>query len=377
MELNKIYQGHVLNVLKTSPDESVDCVITSPPYWGLRDYGIEPVIWDADPNCEHEWGKAIEERVDETGFKRNRKGLNKAAEIADGNPRFAVTNIPIIKKESQLCLKCSAWKGSLGLEPTPELYIKHLLEIFDEIKRVLKKTGICWVVLGDSYASGGGVAVEQSSKRQAAINTHSYPDYAPNAKYRSTMGKSLMGIPEMFVLGMRDRGWRRRNTIIWHKPNCMPSSAKDRFTVDFEYIYFFTKTGKYWFEQQFEDHQSPRKEIDRQYSDGFKETQYATNKNYSGGVGYGEQGRNKRCVWTIPTQSYADAHFATFPEALVEPMIRAGCPESGIVLDPFSGSGTTLKVAERLNRQWVGIDLKPEYLDMAEKRLSNVQKELL
>ncbi len=134
-------------------------------------------------------------------------------------------------------------------------------------------------------------------------------------------------IPFRFAIEMVNRGWILRNTIIWKKNNCMPSSAKDRFTVDFEYLFFFVKNKKYWFEQQFDKHQSPENEINRQYSAGTKETDDATNKKYSGGVGYGENGRNKRTVWTINPKPFSEAHFAVYPEELCEIPIKSGCPE--------------------------------------------------
>lgn len=224
--------------------------------------------------------------------------------------------------------------------------------------------------------------------------------------------------------------WILRNELIWHKPNAMPSSVKDRFTVDFEKLYFFTKNKKYWFEKQYGPHQSSAKQINSQKTKGIKETTYATNKIYSGGVGYGEHGKNKRCVWKIPTKPFPEAHFAVYPPSLIETPIKAGCPEfickqckkamikmfdkkiiyknykhpagkqfntystnaprweseikytgytnckcnvgftSGIVLDPFMGAGTTALVAKQLGRNYVGIELNPEYIEIANKRLA-------
>lgn len=298
--LNKIVQGDCLELMRELPDGSVDCVITSPPYWGLRDYGVN---------------------------------------------------------------------GQLGLESTHKEYITKLCNIFDEVKRVLKKPGTCWVNIGDTYASGGGKGVEQSMKRRLATTTGAYPDNSPNSKLRNTMGKCLVGIPERFRLEMTDnRGWTLRNTIIWHKPSCMPSSVSDRFTVDFEYLYFFVKQRKYYFEQQKEptvskDNIVRNRDITklnntpgRSKMNGLKENKYDF--------------KNKRCVWKIPTRPFPEAHFAVYPPALIETPIKAGCPKGGIVLDPFMGAGTTALVALKLNCQFIGFELNQEYVDMANKRIS-------
>ena len=198
------------------------------------------------------------------------------------------------------------------------------------------------------------------------------------------MAKSLIGIPERFAISMTDAGWIRRNTIIWYKPNCMPSSADDRFTVDFEYLYFFTKKTKYWFEQQFQPYAESSFDrykynvADHNVSEDKRKDGWVTTKNREERkkVDMNPSGANKRCVWKIPTQSYSDAHFATYPEELVYTPIKAGCPKDGIVLDPFMGSGTTLKVARELGRNGIGIELNPEYIKMALKRI-NVSQELL
>ncbi|MGR3302888.1 MAG: DNA-methyltransferase [Candidatus Scalindua sp.] len=254
--------------------------------------------------------------------------------------------------------------GQLGLEPTYQEYIGKLVAIFDEVKRVLKDTGTCWVNLGDTY--GGAAGGYCPHPAELGANKHQLK--------RKSIGldKSLIGIPERFSIAMTDAGWIRRNTIIWYKPNCMPSSADDRFTVDFEYLYFFTKKTRYWFEQQFEPHlwADRDKRSQQDWSENKpKSGKILTGKYAISHVSYGENGRNKRCVWKISTQSYNDAHFATYPEELVYTPIKAGCPKGGTVLDPFMGSGTTLKVARELGRKGIGIELNKEYIDMAKKRI--------
>lgn len=282
MDLNKIYIGHALEVLKNLPESSVNTCVTSPPYWGLRDYKTTPATWQG------------------------------------------------------------GWVGELGAEPDFNQYINHLCDVFDEIKRVLKDDGTCWVNIGDTYRN-----------------------------------KNLSLIPFRFVIEMQKRGWIVRNTIIWHKPNAVPASTKDRFTVDFEYLFFFSKNKKYYFEQQFEPfHPLTYK---RKFNDMTE-----TKAQYFQGLGKKKQlrfqqkllnnefkGRNMRCIWNVGVGSNCkELHIATYPQKLIETPIKSCCPESGIVLDPFMGSGTTAIVAEKLNRNWLGIELNPEYAKLAEKRIS-------
>jgi DNA modification methylase len=207
----------------------------------------------------------------------------------------------------------------------------------------------------------------------------------PSANKQNIPSKSLCLIPERFAIEMISRGWILRNKIIWHKPNCMPASVKDRFTVDFEPVFFFTKSRRYWFEQLYETYDRP---LNRWGGDSLKKecektSKYLKTQNIGSSsclragrqMRPNESGRNRRCVWTIPTAPYKESHFAVFSEALVEPMIRAGCPKGGIVLDPFCGSGTMMRVAEKLSRVGIGFDLG--YQDLQKKRIKNIQKELL
>jgi len=314
VEYNQIIQGDSLTVLKTLPDESVNCCVTSPPYWGLRDYGIEPIIWDGVEGCEHDF--SIETKAGDIRF----RGVNSIVG-SERNPEVWKGN-----GKGNFCSKCGAWLGSLGLEPTFELYIKHLCDIFNEVKRVLRKDGTCWVNIGDSYGGFQGKnAGWPDSKTRAKV-----PQQLKPKQY----AKSLLDIPYRFSIEMTNRGWIKRNTIIWHKPNCMPSSAKDRFTVDFEYIYFFVKSKKYWFEQVFEEYKYPLDRWGGIYTDGnVPNSKYlkedidpAQITKRPRSFRPNNQGRNKRAVWTISTKPFSEAYFATFPEDLIEPMIQAGCP---------------------------------------------------
>lgn len=267
--LNKIILSDCLEGIKQMPDSIVDCCISSPPYWGLRDYGAE---------------------------------------------------------------------GQLGQEADFKEFVAKLIEIYSEIYRVLKPTGTCFVNLGDTY-NGTKQGNTETNKNPKLVT-----DTFKKERVKSIQNKSLLMIPERFALGMIDNGWILRNQIIWHKPNQMPQSATDRFTVDFEKIFFFVKqsTG-YYFEQQLEP------------AIGIPDEVYFE--------------RNVRTVWSINTKPYSEAHFATYPEKLVERMIKAGCPENGVVLDPFMGAGTTAVVAKKLNRNYNGFELNPKYKLIAENRL--------
>jgi len=374
--MNKIVHGHVLDVLRDMENEQVDCVITSPPYWGLRSYGTKPQIWDGE-DCEHEWENMLRNSVaggkDHGGYGSWTNDWKKNDLIREDRT----------VSQGNFCLKCNAWRGELGLEPDFNLYIKHLIQVFNKVKRVLKKTGTCWVNLGDSYVGGKGASSgvfdkERDTNRRTLQKSYQHTGGSgitrpSDNRNLGIQPKSLCQIPQRFSIAMTDNDWILRNTIIWHKTNCMPQSANDRFTVDFEYIYFFVKSQKYYFEQQFE-------EMD------FKEMNYRSdirrNKNYNHSfesptqkwaddseIKVNLQGRNKRSVWKFATQPSSEEHFASYPNELVRIPIEAGCPKDGTVLDPFSGTGTTLYVAKELRRNYIGIDLKSDYNKLADKRL--------
>ena len=405
--INKILCGNDLEILPQLPAESVSCVVTSPPYWGLRDYGIEPVIWDGDKDCKHKWGN------------KNITLRHKSGETNPGKEGWFKDHGASDDKGNYFCIKCGAWKGNLGLEPTFDLYIKHLLDIFDEIKRVLRKDGVCFVNIGDSYGGSGNASGHKENTKNLGYKTLEMGASQGNQKTTRGYEKSLLDIPYRFSIGMIDRGWIKRNTVIWYKPNCMPESADDRFTVDFEYLYFFSKSNKvlfwtnektleciskkpsgtrgiegedwkwiicpacegkikdeicprcknigkvkysfwsghdYWFEQQFEEYapatlprmdrgvninkwtmgadgqtphnlSQPRPRKARGYSTKQINEEKHRQQHHGQDINYGKYGRNKRCVWKIPTKSFKEAHFAVFPVTLIEPIIKAGCPE--------------------------------------------------
>jgi DNA modification methylase len=562
---NKILCGHTLDILKQFPDECIDTIITSTPYWGLRDYGESVnTIWDGDPNCKHEW-------IDESYKRRSSDGLQFCKN------RWNEKSFKALRRDkpskSCFCKKCGAWYGQLGLEPTLDLYLSHLWQITDELYRVLKKTGVMFWNHGDCYggnnsraSQGGRAGFAGYKQREGVFKNTVVPKCLAMQNYR-------------LIFGMVDRGWILRNTIIWNKPNHMPSSVKDRFTSSYEPVFMLTKNNKpqYYYntktrvmvdkkpkkliegidwdwkivgddysksdtkipEEEAEKLNSPRARVYRgkkykkvsywksvsywfdldavrqPHKDiqdynrhapfnyrvreakkghkgiiGVKSTEEEKRKYDSKGIkvrrtpteferkkhsGYffenGEllinpSGKNpgdikemtfeewmiynveiwntfkqkKKDFWTIPTQPFPAAHFATFPEKLIEPMILSSCPQwickkcgkarvritkilkkyhrklnyksnkasgkeydgnffkdmystthqtigwsdcgcnagwiAGVILDPFIGSGTTGLVAKKLGRSYSGIELNPEYKKMADKRLMAVPESL-
>ncbi len=378
--INKILCGDTLEVLKTLPDECIDCIVTSPPYYGLRDYGVD---------------------------------------------------------------------GQVGLESSFEEYIEKMLAITAELKRVLKQTGTLWWNHGDSYGTGSGSGTRKG-KQATNRGTQKFERWQKEGKpVVPGYEKCLLLQPYRLAQRMIDeQGWVLRNILIWHKPNCMPSSVKDRFTVDYEPILFFTKSKKYWFEMQYESWTDQRLEDLKRAGKFIRYSGKHKDSSENKGVVVGNPilGRNKRSVWKIPTQPYSEAHFAVFPQAICEIPIKSGCPEmickkcgvvrekvfeagelvsscegqplakkprsnpanklkkaelekdewgalprrerkeigltdcncnadfeGGIVLDPFMGSGTTAVVARRLGRRYVGIELNSEYIKLAEERLRKAE----
>ena len=373
--------------LQKVPNESIDTIITSPPYWGLKDYGT--VKWESgDDKCDHKMPRSTN---------RHRPG-DKSATNKGSDP--ITWNV---------CGKCGAKRidEQLGLEKTPEEYVSKMVEVFREVKRVLKKEGTLWLNLGDSYVSGKSrySSNEQtiSGKNRGEPKQGKKPDmyYHPVLK-----DKDLTGIPWRVAFALQADGWYLRQDIIWAKPNLMPESITDRCTKSHEYIFLLAKSLKYYFDNEAIKEKSVG--YDPRMIDGFvpksvngkhsKDSQNATNRkrykpteagggtsmiNHSGyfkanGEPIGYPGtRNKRDVWTITTSSYPDAHFATFPEDLIVPMVLAGCPKNGVVLDPFIGAGTVAVVARKLDRNYIGIELNPKYIEMAEARIKSVPQKLI
>jgi len=369
------------------PDETIDLVVTSPPYYGLRDYGDDcATVWGGDPDCEHDWIETV---------RLNSLGGPPGSTADVRNTQLGIQRFEI--KEGT-CRTCGAWRGQLGHEADPDTYVEHLMTIIREIYRVLKPTGSFWLNLGDTYYGGQ--------------DDEDDPEWLQD--------QQLLGVPERVLVAMQKEGWILRNKIIWTKPNAMPSSTKTRFTPKHEVVYFFVKQVGYFFDYD-------AVSIPRQLKLGEK---------IEGDL----RGKNPGDVWSIPTEACPDAHFAVFPPALVEPIIKACCPREvclicgkpreriwesrkpeggydgvrnvggrtdgymtrlgkniraiwifkgwskcscgagfipGMVLDPFAGSGTALRVARHLNRSFIGIEIVPKYAEMSQRRVkTDVYKQL-
>jgi len=518
--------------MQSFPSDSVDLVVTSPPYWGLRDYGVETVrVWGGFPECEHEWVKTPPPR------QRNE------ADIKDPTSKQATmrgTNYNA--QEGNICAHCGAWRGSLGLEPHPQLFIDHLVEICREVKRVLKPSGTFWLNLGDTYCSSGkwvNKELGDIGKQNRSVEGGSVDAYSMRGKLKPDGGwiqpKQLLMIPSRVAIALQHDGWILRNDIIWFKPNHMPSSVKDRLTCAYEHVFLFAKARRYYFDldairkpqsestiqritqpnvmnqpggdkqrklrgegggnasrsadmvkslarnyedwyfserdkKSWHDHEHDKTMGFGQQKRGFKvkniphprgknpgdiweidaantgsrnKPPYKQNNPHLARITEGREaghpkGKNPGDLWRIPTTPFPGAHFAVFPPALIEPIIKAGCPRwicsqcgkprkriiekrgyvehpqregrnvkavqfskeenkyvsggtlglisqeetigwsdcgceadwaGGVVLDPFAGSGTALRVARKLGRRFIGIEINQEYAEMCERRL--------
>ena len=360
LELNKIYNMDCLKGLKQLPDNSINCCVTSPPYWGLRDYGLKPLIFSGDRECDHEFPE------DQIRKLRTKPGENAQC----GNTLKEVAGRTI--NNGAFCIKCGAWRGQLGLEPTPEMYVEHIVQIFREVWRVLRDDGTLWLNLGDSYCGTGNKGEYKDPKYLDGRNGQKV---ALNNKIKGLKAKDLVGIPWMVAFALRADGWYLRQDIIWHKPNPLPESVRDRCTKAHEYIFLLSKNRKYYF-----DNEAIKEDAKPESKKRYKSTFHTGKKEISGQGRPGNASntpgykkwtgkRNKRSVWTVTTKPFKGAHFAVFPEDLIEPCILAGCPAGGVVLDPFMGSGTTGMVAAMYQRNFIGFELNPEYCKMAEKRI--------
>ena len=285
-----LHHGDALAVLADLPDRSVDCIVTSPPYFGLRDYGVD---------------------------------------------------------------------GQIGAEPSPGEFVAALVAVFREARRVLADDGTLWLNLGDSYvhkkASGpqgrDGERATRTFTADAAGGWSGLPD------------KNLLGIPWRVAFALQDDGWILRSDIIWHKPNAMPESVTDRLSNRHEHLFMFSKKPRYWFD--LDPIREPHESTAARAGVNALRGQVAIRPTGPNSGAYSEHGRNPGDVWTIATQPFSEAHFATMPPALAERCVQAGCKPGGTVLDPFSGSGTTGLAAARHGRRYVGIDLNRDYLDLS------------
>lgn len=352
-----ILLGDCRETLTTIAADSVQACITSPPYYGLRDYGTGE--WNGgDPECDH-----VSHQI------RIGDGMVALGEKYRGGGHKAAATKDVCFRS--LCEKCGAIRtdSQIGLEETPEKYVDSIVQVFREVRRVLKPDGTAWINLGDSYAgSGRGAAGNLGKKNNERHMEH---------KHKPTVGnglkpKDLIGIPWMVAFALRADGWYLRQDIIWNKPNPMPESVKDRCTKAHEYIFLLSKKERYYFNAEAIQEPAIYAGDDRgSRTDKRRGTEC---NSMSGATG---DTRNKRSVWTVTTKPYAEAHFATYPPDLIEPCVLASTRPNDIVLDPFSGSGTTGMVAYRHGREYIGCELNPEYIGLSDKRTTNVQVDML
>lgn len=301
--------GDVRNLIKNVEDNSIDCCVTSPPYWNLRDYGC---------------------------------------------------------------------KDQIGLEATLEDYISNIVNVFEEVRRVIKPRGTLWLNLGDSYAANRSYQV--SPTKWKCLPQGQGAKIPTNLK-----AKDLIGIPWRIAFALQAKGWYLRQDLIWYKPNCMPESVRDRCTKSHEYLFFFSKSKNYFYDQRAIKESAVSKpkiksekeliKISRTRKALPNETYSRHRSNIIGGQDLRsvvDGTRNRRSVWIVPTTPFKGAHFAVMPIGLVEPCILAGCPSGGTILDPFLGSGTVGVASLKNNRNFIGFDINPKYIAMAEKRIQDL-----
>lgn len=450
----RILTGNALDVLRTLPEASVHCGVTSPPYWGLRDYGCPPVVWGGNPACAHEWGDEIT---------RHRGGPHGNGVMLEGGR--SVIDAQAATKEVRsgaFCQRCDAWRGQLGLEPTPALFVKHLMSIFRELRRVLRDDGTLWLNLGDCYATGayavgsspgGGEQGERWTRRVLRTKDHAGkhtgivamgPMTQPNRlPLPGLKPKDLVGIPWRVAFALQEDGWWLRSAITWCKTAPMPESVRDRPTSATEMIFLLTKSDRYFYDQDAErvlyaPDSIPRTRRGRseshKYADGGPGGQTLP-ADMAAGTSH-PTGRNLWNYWLINPEPCPAAHFAVMPSEIARRCISLGTSSGGccascgaprlrvverrrqtdgrdelgarernrgdrddgftkapsgllieshttgwqpgcscegggiarpVVIDPFSGRGTTALVADQLGRDAIGIDLKPEYAELSRR----------
>jgi site-specific DNA-methyltransferase (cytosine-N4-specific) len=358
--------GDNRQTLRALPDQSIQTVITSPPYWGLRDYGT--ANWSGgDVNCLHVADESKTKTFGNDEFNKNRPSRQ---ETKTKGYFF-----------QDVCGNCGAISedNQIGLETSPDDYVEQLCQVFDEVWRVLKDDGTLWLNLGDSYASfRDSKATPDTLRTGEGTKVATAANRNPNSLRKAGLKhKDLVGIPWRVAFALQARGWYLRQDIIWAKPNPMPESVTDRCTKSHEYLFLLTKSPKYYFDN--EAIKEPSARPNETQSIGGSKSQGrmfdVNDPNFrNGSEQWGRnitvaETRNKRDVWVVTPSRYKEAHFATYPPELILPCILAGSKADDIVLDPFSGSGTTGVVAMQFGRNYIGLELNPEYASMSEKRL--------
>ena len=356
--MNKILFGDCRETVKTITTPVQMCV-TSPPYYGLRDYGTATWV-GGDPNCNHMRDSKVNPDNCITGHKNH----GKMAGVGDAIYKTVCPKCGAVRQDSQI-----------GLEETPEEYIDNLVSVFRSVREVMKDDGTLWVNIGDTYynyRSDGNYPKQTVSKTNQDL-----PNFSPvrGNKLQGLKQKDLIGIPWMLAFALRADGWYLRQDIIWHKPNPMPESVKDRCTKAHEYIFLLSKSRYYKY-----DHEAIKEPVKQDWG-----TRDRTNGKYHNpgtglaphsGLSKSYDRKNKRSVWTVTNKPYKGAHFAVFPPDLIEPCILAGSEENDIVLDPFMGSGTTAMLAKKHNRKYIGCELNEDYASLQSDRIDSIPSQL-
>ena len=342
-----LYHGDALDVLRTFRDESVQCSMTSPPYYGLRDYGTG--TWHGgDPACDHDANAPRDQLQVPPGT--DKQASNKGAN-------------DLVRYHRCVC-GAEREDRQVGLEQTPEEYVARLTEVFRELRRVLRDDGVLWLNVADSYNSIGGTVGGGKNLEDRKRTLRGRVDGLKH--------KDLILVGPMLASSLQSDGWYLRAQNIWHKPNAMPSSAKDRPGLDYEYVYQLTKSPRYYFDMDAVKQTAAWERWGRQTVPKHRGSKSAAGhfqeRSKEEVQEMGGKERNLRTVWSIPTKPYKGAHFAAFPPELVETCVAASSREGDVVLDPFVGSGTTAFQCARMGRRCVGIDLKEDYLGMTVQR---------
>lgn len=308
----KIIAGNCYDELEKLDSESVDCCVTSPPYWGLRDYDVPATLWGGKDGCDHDW-------VDH-GTSKKSGGKKGKVSYRTGDSAAAFT-----VRLGKTCSKCEAFYGCLGHEPDPFTYARNLSLVMDRVRRVLKPTGTLWLNVGDTYCGsgrGGGSGKQKTNVGSTGIGSYKVPE--------GMKPKDLAGVPFLVAFALRDQGWWFRSPVVWHKRNAMPENVKDRPAKSYEFMFMFTKSLSY-------------------YSDE-------------------DRMPYTRDFWEINNKSYKKGHYATFPVELVKKCLLLSCPHHGNVLDPFAGSGTVGQAANDLNNDSILMEIKEDYIPLIKER---------
>ena len=349
--------GDCKKTLSAFLPKSARTCVTSPPYYGLRDYGTATWI-GGDPNCNHRRDSKVKAENCNTGHKNHDEMYG----VGDAIYKTVCPKCGAIRQDSQI-----------GLEETPEEYIESLVSVFRGVRDVLTDDGTLWVNLGDSYYNYRPGKGQSYPKQTVSKTKQDLPDECNKRgnKLDGLKEKDLIGIPWLFAFAMRADGWYLRQDIIWHKPNPMPESVRDRCTKSHEYIFLFSKNRKYYYDN--EAIKEPAKDWGTRDRTNGKYHNEGTGLQPHSGLTKSYPTKNKRSVWSVTVKPYKEAHFATYPPDLIEPCILAGSEEGDIIHDPFMGAGTTAAVAKSLNRYYIGCELNKDYGNLIQKRIQDYQ----